>query len=51
MQYNGGTATTTDWRDFPSYKRIAGTSSERITKMQEAFTKIMQDGVQVTLVE
>ena len=36
---------------LPSYKIITGTSSERITKLQQAIQTIMQDGVQVSLIE
>jgi hypothetical protein len=34
-----------------SYKRIYGPNDQRITNMQKAFTKIMQDGVQVSLIQ
>jgi Flp pilus assembly protein TadG len=34
-----------------NYKRIVGTSTERITKLQQAIQTILQDGVQVTLIE
>lgn len=54
MQFVGGkaggeqpTATT----PLASYKRITGTSSERIDKIQEAMTRIVQDGVQVSLIK
>jgi hypothetical protein len=50
LQFIGNTATTGTGSDFPTYKRIYGTSTERVTKMKDAFTAIMQDGVQVTLV-
>lgn len=36
---------------MPSYKIINGTESQVITKLQQAFTKIMQDFVQVTLIQ
>lgn len=34
-----------------SYKRIVGTSSERISKMQDAMSRIVQDGVQVSMIK
>jgi hypothetical protein len=34
-----------------SYKRIVGPFQTRIDNMQKAFSAIMQDGVQVSLVE
>jgi hypothetical protein len=36
---------------LPTYKMIVGTSEERITKLQQAFSSIMQDGIQVTLIQ
>ena len=36
---------------LPDYKRIYGPYNSRITKMQQAFTVIMQDGVQVSLIQ
>jgi hypothetical protein len=51
IQYKGNTATSPNAQDFPDYKRIFGTTEQRISKMQQAFTRIMQDGVQVSLVE
>lgn len=36
---------------LPTYKRITGTAQQRIDKMQQAFSAIMQDGVQVTLIQ
>ena len=32
-----------------SYKIITGTSDQRVDKIKQAFTNIMQDGVQITL--
>ncbi|MER3415904.1 MAG: hypothetical protein C4297_06795 [Gemmataceae bacterium] len=50
IQYRGKTQShPTD--PLPEYKRIVGTPEERIQKLQEAFRRIMQDGVQVTLIE
>ncbi len=36
---------------MPSYKIVTGTESQVITKLQQAITKIMQDGVQVSLIQ
>jgi Flp pilus assembly protein TadG len=36
---------------LPAYKTIIGTADERIAKIKDAFTSIMQDGKQVTLIE
>jgi hypothetical protein len=44
VQANAGTP-------LESYKIITGTPDERIAKLTEAFRRIMQDGVQVTLIE
>jgi hypothetical protein len=51
LQYIGNTASTTNGSDFPMNQRIYGTSDERISRMQAAFTNIMQGGVQVSLIE
>ncbi|VTR97417.1 Tad domain-containing protein [Tuwongella immobilis] len=51
IQFIGRTASDTNGLNFPEYKRIYGTSEQRITKMKEAFTRILQDGVTVTLLE
>jgi len=37
--------------NMPEYKIIYGTETEMISRMQQAFTQILQDGVQVALVE
>jgi hypothetical protein len=34
---------------LPSWKIVVGTSAQRISTIQTAFTTIMQDGVQVSL--
>jgi Flp pilus assembly protein TadG len=36
---------------MPDYKVIYGSQSDVITKLQKAFQKIMQDGIQVTLIQ
>lgn len=36
---------------MPSYKLAYGTESEIVTKLQEAFTKILQSGIQVSLIQ
>ncbi|MGL4463131.1 MAG: hypothetical protein ACRC1K_13365, partial [Planctomycetia bacterium] len=48
VEVAGLTAKTSE---LPSYKIITGTADQRITRLQEAFTKIMQDGIQCTLIE
>ncbi len=35
---------------MPEYKIIYGTEQEMVARMQQAFTQILQDGVQVALV-
>ncbi len=37
--------------NMPEYKVIYGTESQMISRMQQAFTQILQDGVQVALVQ
>ncbi|MFO0864918.1 MAG: Tad domain-containing protein [Gemmataceae bacterium] len=49
--YYGNTAADTSGANFPDWARIYGTNDQRVTRMQAAFTKIMQNGVQVTLIE
>lgn len=54
LQFKGGKAggeqssTTTPLAD---YKRIIGTSDQRVSKLEQAVEKIMQDGPQVSLIE
>lgn len=50
IQFRGKTQTSASI-PLESYKRIYGTSQQRIDRMKDAFTAIMQDGVQVSLVE
>ncbi|MCI0455361.1 MAG: Tad domain-containing protein [Gemmataceae bacterium] len=51
VQQKGNTATTTVWSDFPTDQQIYGTTAERVSRMQAAFSKIMQSGIQVSLLE
>jgi hypothetical protein len=54
LQYIGGKAggeQATATTPLASYKIITGTYSQRIANLQQAFTAIMQDGVQVTLIQ
>ena len=50
VQYIGHTQPS-DTTPLASYKRIYGTWQNRIDNMRQAFTTIMQDGVQVTLIQ
>lgn len=51
IQKKGNSATTTAWSDFPAIQQIYGTNDQRISRMQSAFSSIMQAGVQVSLIE
>jgi len=51
IQYKGKTATSTDPATFPDSRRIYGTNQQRIDRIRQAFTEIMQSGVQVSLIE
>jgi hypothetical protein len=54
IQNKGNTAATTNWSDFPADQRIYGPNEGkdgRIERMQRAFTKIMQAGVQVSVIQ
>jgi Flp pilus assembly protein TadG len=54
LQYIGGQAggeQATTSTPLASYKIITGTYSQRIANLQQAFSAIMQDGVQVTLIQ
>ncbi|MBX9680569.1 MAG: hypothetical protein K2X38_17575 [Gemmataceae bacterium] len=51
VAYYGNTASDTSGSSFPDWARIYGTNDQRVSRMQAAFTKIMQSGVQVTLIE
>ncbi len=37
--------------NMPSYKIIYGTQSQIVTNLQQAFTQILQSGVQVSLIQ
>jgi hypothetical protein len=50
IQYYGGVQDSAS-TPLESDKIIIGTSAQRITKMQNAFSKIMQDGYSVTLID
>jgi Flp pilus assembly protein TadG len=50
VQKRGGTSGPTDTA-IPSYQIITGTYSERIDSLRTAFERILQSGVQVTLIE
>lgn len=49
--FYGNTATNTSGSAFPDSRRIYGTNQQRIDRIRQAFTEIMQNGVQVTLIE
>ena len=51
IQFYGNVASDTSGANFPDWQRIYGDTSTRQTRMQAAFTKIMQAGVQVSLIE
>jgi hypothetical protein len=54
MQYKGGKAggeQTSPSTPLADYKIIIGTQTERINKLRDALSAIMQDGVQVSLIE
>jgi Flp pilus assembly protein TadG len=51
VQFKGNTATSTSGANFPDWQRIYGNNDQRIDRMKNAFTTIMQAGVQVSLLE
>jgi hypothetical protein len=51
IMYYSGTAPNTTGSNFPDSLLVYGTSSQRVTRMQAAFTQIMQSGVQVSLLK
>jgi hypothetical protein len=51
IQYYGSTSADMNPSNFQSWKQIYGTNAQRISKMQQAFTNIMQSGVQVSLIQ
>jgi hypothetical protein len=51
VQNYGGTAPDQNPANFASWKQIYGTNTQRINRMQTAFTNIMQSGVQVSLIQ
>jgi hypothetical protein len=50
IQYLGNTQASST-TGMPDYKLIYGSPQQRINKMQKAFTAILQDGVQVSLIQ
>jgi hypothetical protein len=51
MQTIGGTQPSGMTGTLPSYKQITGTSAQRITSLQQAFSTILQDGLQLSLIK
>jgi hypothetical protein len=51
IMYNSGTAPGQTGSNFPDSLLVYGTSSQRVTRMQTAFTQIMQSEVQVSLLQ
>jgi Flp pilus assembly protein TadG len=51
IMYNSGTAPDTTGSNFPDSLLVYGNTSQRVTRMQTAFTQIMQSGVQVSLLQ
>jgi len=51
VQYYGNVSTDTTGSNFPDWQRIYGDNATRQTRLQAAFTKIMQSGIQVSLIE
>jgi len=51
VQYHGKVAADTNGTNFPDWQRIYGDNEARKTRMQAAFSKIMQSGVQVSLIK
>lgn len=51
IQFYGNVAKTTSGADFPDWQRIYGDNTTRQQRLRDAFTKIMQAGVQVSLIE
>lgn len=51
MQTVGNTQPSGMTTTIPSYKQITGTSSQRITLLQQAFSTILQDGLQLALIK
>jgi hypothetical protein len=51
VMFYGNTAQDSIGANFPSWLMIYGTNANRISTMQQAFTNIMQSGVQVSLIQ
>ena len=51
VAFRGNTAMNTSGSSFPDAHRVYGTNQQRIDRIRQAFTDIMQTGVQVSLIE
>jgi hypothetical protein len=51
MQTIGNTQPANLSGTLPTYKQITGTSTQRISLLQQAFSTILQDGLQLTLIK
>jgi hypothetical protein len=51
MQTIGNTQPSTLSGDLPTYKKITGDSTTRINNLQTAFSTILQDGLQMSLIK
>ena len=51
IQAIGSTQASAGSTPLPAYKIITGTSDQRIDKLRQAFSTIMQDGVQISLIQ
>jgi hypothetical protein len=51
IAFKGNTASSSDAGSFPDSRRIYGTNDERITRIRNVITEIMQDGVTISLIE
>ena len=51
IQKIGNTSENTNPYDFPENQRVYGNTTQRINRLQKAFTSILQGGIQVSLFE
>jgi hypothetical protein len=51
VQYYGGVSSDTTGSNFPTWQRIYGDNATRQDKLRTAITKILQAGVQVSLIQ
>ncbi len=51
VQYYGNVSSSTSGSSFPDWQRIYGDNATRQQRLRDAFTTIMQSGVQVSLIE